>query len=115
MGGRPEHPPRLWVQVLGREGPFPLILLPQFGGYWIEGTNHQLSEAPESPLTPATSTRARLEGNHTAKIYRKHFLGKVRPHGCSRCGCLQWVGSPRVHEGMELLMDTGVGTYRHGC
>ncbi|KAM6191777.1 LOW QUALITY PROTEIN: rap1 GTPase-activating protein 1 [Sarcoramphus papa] len=63
-------------EVLGREGPFPLILLPQFGGYWIEGTNHQLSEAPESPPTPAPSTRARLEGNHTAKIYRKHFLGK---------------------------------------
>ncbi|KAM6236638.1 LOW QUALITY PROTEIN: rap1 GTPase-activating protein 1 [Spheniscus humboldti] len=63
-------------EVLGREGPFPLILLPQFGGYWIEGTNHQLSGAPESPPTPAPSTRARLEGNHTAKIYRKHFLGK---------------------------------------
>uniref|UniRef100_A0A8C3C1P6 RAP1 GTPase activating protein n=1 Tax=Cairina moschata TaxID=8855 RepID=A0A8C3C1P6_CAIMO len=63
-------------EVLGREGPFPLILLPQFGGYWIEGTNHQLSGAPEPPLTPAPGTRARLEGNHTAKIYRKHFLGK---------------------------------------
>ncbi|XP_068270674.1 rap1 GTPase-activating protein 1 [Nyctibius grandis] len=63
-------------EVLGREGPFPLILLPQFGGYWIEGTNHQLSGAPESPPTPAPSTRAKLEGNHTAKIYRKHFLGK---------------------------------------
>ncbi|XP_051493339.1 rap1 GTPase-activating protein 1 isoform X2 [Apus apus] len=63
-------------EVLGREGPFPLILLPQFGGYWIEGTNHQLSEAPTSPPTPAPSTRAKLEGNHTAKIYRKHFLGK---------------------------------------
>uniref|UniRef100_A0A8C8E9P5 RAP1 GTPase activating protein n=1 Tax=Otus sunia TaxID=257818 RepID=A0A8C8E9P5_9STRI len=75
-GWVPEHPPRLWVQVLGREGPFPLILLPQFGGYWIEGTNHQLSGAPESPPTPAPGTRARLEGNHTAKIYRKHFLGK---------------------------------------
>ncbi|XP_068018883.1 rap1 GTPase-activating protein 1 isoform X3 [Melanerpes formicivorus] len=61
-------------EVLGREGPFPLILLPQFGGYWIEGTNHQLSGAPESP--PAPGTRAKLEGNHTAKIYRKHFLGK---------------------------------------
>uniref|UniRef100_A0A8V5HEH2 Uncharacterized protein n=1 Tax=Melopsittacus undulatus TaxID=13146 RepID=A0A8V5HEH2_MELUD len=61
-------------EVLGREGPFPLILLPQFGGYWIEGTNHQLSAAPESP--PAPSARAKLEGNHTAKIYRKHFLGK---------------------------------------
>ncbi|KAM6046314.1 rap1 GTPase-activating protein 1 [Chlamydotis macqueenii] len=63
-------------EVLGREGPFPLILLPQFGGYWIEGTNHQLSGAPESPPTPAPGTRAKLEGNHTAKIYRKHFLGK---------------------------------------
>ncbi|XP_033375180.1 rap1 GTPase-activating protein 1 isoform X5 [Parus major] len=63
-------------EVLGREGPFPLILLPQFGGYWIEGTNHQLSGAPESPPTPAPGTRTKLEGNHTAKIYRKHFLGK---------------------------------------
>uniref|UniRef100_A0A669QPX3 RAP1 GTPase activating protein n=1 Tax=Phasianus colchicus TaxID=9054 RepID=A0A669QPX3_PHACC len=63
-------------EVLGREGPFPLILLPQFGGYWIEGTNHQLSGAPEPPLNPAPGTRVRLEGNHTAKIYRKHFLGK---------------------------------------
>lgn len=76
MGVR-EHPAQLWVQVLGREGPFPLILLPQFGGYWIEGTNHQLSGAPEPPLNPAPGTRVRLEGNHTAKIYRKHFLGKV--------------------------------------
>ncbi|XP_042694536.1 LOW QUALITY PROTEIN: rap1 GTPase-activating protein 1 [Centrocercus urophasianus] len=66
----------LWVQVLGREGPFPLILLPQFGGYWIEGTNHQLSGAPEPPPEPSPGTRVRLEGNHTAKIYRKHFLGK---------------------------------------
>uniref|UniRef100_A0A8V0YZT8 RAP1 GTPase activating protein n=1 Tax=Gallus gallus TaxID=9031 RepID=A0A8V0YZT8_CHICK len=63
-------------EVLGREGPFPLILLPQFGGYWIEGTNHQLSGAPEPPPNPAPGTRVRLEGNHTAKIYRKHFLGK---------------------------------------
>ncbi|XP_016158849.1 PREDICTED: rap1 GTPase-activating protein 1 [Ficedula albicollis] len=63
-------------EVLGREGPFPLILLPQFGGYWIEGTNHQLSGAPDSPPTPVPGARAKLEGNHTAKIYRKHFLGK---------------------------------------
>uniref|UniRef100_A0A8C3XEI2 RAP1 GTPase activating protein n=1 Tax=Cyanoderma ruficeps TaxID=181631 RepID=A0A8C3XEI2_9PASS len=63
-------------EVLGREGPFPLILLPQFGGYWIEGTNHQLSGAPDSPPTPVPGTRVKLEGNHTAKIYRKHFLGK---------------------------------------
>uniref|UniRef100_A0A8B9QQ55 RAP1 GTPase activating protein n=1 Tax=Apteryx owenii TaxID=8824 RepID=A0A8B9QQ55_APTOW len=63
-------------EVLGREGPFPLILLPQFGGYWIEGTNHQLGGTPVPSPLPAPGTRAKLECNHTAKIYRKHFLGK---------------------------------------
>lgn len=66
-------------QVLGRKGPFPLILLPQFGGYWIEGTNHELSTSlaqEEPPLCPASQIK--LESNSIAKIYRKHFLGKVR-------------------------------------
>lgn len=89
VGGYPKHQLRLWAQVLGREGPFPLILLPQFGGYWIEGTNHQLTGAPDSPPTPVPGTRAKLEGNHTAKIYRKHFLGKVRPWVLQMC-CLGW-------------------------
>jgi len=55
-----------------------LILLPQFGGYWIEGTNHKLSNGidPEQLLSP--TSRFKLECNNTAKIYRKHFLGKVR-------------------------------------
>lgn len=66
-------------QVLGRTGPLPLILLPQFGGYWIEGTNHDLgssSTAEEPPPCPASQVK--LETNSIAKIYRKHFLGKVR-------------------------------------
>lgn len=90
VGGYPRHPLWLWAQVLGREGPFPLILLPQFGGYWIEGTNHQLTGAPDSPPTPVPGTRAKLEGNHTAKIYRKHFLGKVRPWVLQMLCCLGW-------------------------
>ncbi|XP_070825389.1 rap1 GTPase-activating protein 1 isoform X12 [Chaetodon trifascialis] len=65
-------------EVLGRKSPFPLILLPQFGGYWIEGTNHDLSDAADTeqlqPLSP--NTRTKLECNTTAMIYRKHFLGK---------------------------------------
>ncbi|XP_066527672.1 rap1 GTPase-activating protein 1 isoform X7 [Hoplias malabaricus] len=63
-------------EVLGRKSPFPLILLPQFGGYWIEGTNHELSNGndPEQLLSP--TSRVKLECNTTAKIYRKHFLGK---------------------------------------
>ncbi|XP_067316401.1 rap1 GTPase-activating protein 1 isoform X6 [Pseudorasbora parva] len=64
-------------EVLGRTGSLPLILLPQFGGYWIEGTNHDLgsSSTPEEP-PPCPASQAKLETNSLAKIYRKHFLGK---------------------------------------
>ncbi|XP_037101855.1 rap1 GTPase-activating protein 1 isoform X3 [Syngnathus acus] len=66
-------------EVLGRKSPFPLILLPQFGGYWIEGTNHELGNNPDpsEPLrTLSPDTRTKLECNATATFYRKHFLAK---------------------------------------
>uniref|UniRef100_A0A1A8K818 RAP1 GTPase activating protein n=1 Tax=Nothobranchius kuhntae TaxID=321403 RepID=A0A1A8K818_NOTKU len=62
-------------EVLGRTRPFPLILLPQFGGYWIEGTNHELG-GTELPRPPSPNTRTKLECNTTATLFRKHFLGK---------------------------------------
>ncbi|XP_068172280.1 rap1 GTPase-activating protein 1 isoform X9 [Antennarius striatus] len=63
-------------EVLGRTSPFPLILLPQFGGYWIEGTNHEPKDPPESDQTPCPTSHIKLETNSMAKIYRKHFMGK---------------------------------------
>ncbi|XP_054628320.1 rap1 GTPase-activating protein 1 isoform X5 [Dunckerocampus dactyliophorus] len=65
-------------EVLGRKRPFPLILLPQFGGYWIEGTNHELSDTLdlEELQTLSPDTRTKLECNTTATLYRKHFLAK---------------------------------------
>ncbi|XP_060056857.1 rap1 GTPase-activating protein 1 isoform X1 [Erinaceus europaeus] len=63
-------------EVLGREGPFPLILLPQFGGYWIEGTNHEIASIPETEPLQSPTAKAKLECDPTARIYRKHFLGK---------------------------------------
>ncbi|XP_059383768.1 rap1 GTPase-activating protein 1-like isoform X7 [Carassius carassius] len=63
-------------EVLGRKSPFPLILLPQFGGYWIEGTNHELSYGIDLNQLLSPNSRFKLECNTTAKIYRKHFLGK---------------------------------------
>ncbi|XP_042614766.1 rap1 GTPase-activating protein 1-like isoform X2 [Cyprinus carpio] len=64
-------------EVLGRTGTLPLILLPQFGGYWIEGTNHDLgsSSTPEEP-PPCPASQVKLETNNIANIYRTHFLGK---------------------------------------
>uniref|UniRef100_A0A674EYE4 RAP1 GTPase activating protein n=1 Tax=Salmo trutta TaxID=8032 RepID=A0A674EYE4_SALTR len=70
-------PPPLKVSlVLGRRSPFPLILLPQFGGYWIEGTNHKPSATPEPEQKPCAASHIKLETNSTAKIYRKQFMGK---------------------------------------
>ncbi|XP_068561520.1 rap1 GTPase-activating protein 1 isoform X9 [Cebidichthys violaceus] len=63
-------------EVLGRTSPFPLILLPQFGGYWIEGTNHELKDPPEADQPPCAASHVKLETNSTAKIYRKQFMGK---------------------------------------
>ncbi|XP_075047471.1 rap1 GTPase-activating protein 1 isoform X6 [Mixophyes fleayi] len=63
-------------EVLGRDGPYPLILLPQFGGYWIEGTNHDLSLLSDPENVQSPSGKVKLESNHTARLYRKHFLGK---------------------------------------
>uniref|UniRef100_A0A3B4YW84 Rap1 GTPase-activating protein 1-like n=1 Tax=Stegastes partitus TaxID=144197 RepID=A0A3B4YW84_9TELE len=62
--------------VLGRTSPFPLILLPQFGGYWIEGTNHEPKDPPEADQPPCPTSHIKLETNSTAKIYRKNFMGK---------------------------------------
>uniref|UniRef100_A0A671MS33 RAP1 GTPase activating protein n=1 Tax=Sinocyclocheilus anshuiensis TaxID=1608454 RepID=A0A671MS33_9TELE len=67
---------RCLCQVLGRKTPFPLILLPQFGGYWIEGTNHELSNGIDLDQLLSPNSRFKQECNTTAKIYRKHFLGK---------------------------------------
>ncbi|XP_029947281.1 rap1 GTPase-activating protein 1 isoform X2 [Salarias fasciatus] len=63
-------------EVLGRSSPFPLILLPQFGGYWIEGTNHEPKDPPEADQPPCPTSHVKLETNSTAKIYRKNFMGK---------------------------------------
>ncbi|KAM6946763.1 rap1 GTPase-activating protein 1 isoform 1-T1 [Lycodopsis pacificus] len=63
-------------EVLGRTSPFPLILLPQFGGYWIEGTNHELKDPAEAEQPPCAASHVKLETNSTAKIYRKQFMGK---------------------------------------
>ncbi|XP_068598122.1 rap1 GTPase-activating protein 1 [Brachionichthys hirsutus] len=63
-------------EVLGRTSPFPLILLPQFGGYWIEGTNHKPKDPPEANQAPCLTPNIKLETNSMAKIYRKHFMGK---------------------------------------
>lgn len=80
------------VQVLERGGPYPQVILPEFGGYWIEDPEAPPPPAPppssleirgeeeqEEEDTPAGDYGYRLEEiNEAARAYRKHFLGRVR-------------------------------------
>uniref|UniRef100_A0A8C0K7C1 RAP1 GTPase activating protein 2 n=1 Tax=Canis lupus dingo TaxID=286419 RepID=A0A8C0K7C1_CANLU len=72
-------------EVVEKGGPYPLIVLPQFGGYWIEdpenvGTPTSLGssiceEEEEDSLSPSTFGY-KLECKSEARAYRRHFLGK---------------------------------------
>nr|XP_020442730.1 rap1 GTPase-activating protein 2 isoform X4 [Monopterus albus] len=74
--------------VLEKGGPYPQVILPQFGGYWIEDVEAP-AETPSSEssfceeeedgdeaTSPGGGHNYRLECNSTARAYRKHFLGK---------------------------------------
>ncbi|XP_051537702.1 rap1 GTPase-activating protein 2-like isoform X7 [Myxocyprinus asiaticus] len=72
-------------EVLQRGEPYPQVILPQFGGYWIED--------PKAPTTISNWENGcydeedgeggnsgefgyRLESNFAIRAYRKHFLGR---------------------------------------
>ena len=106
------HSPLLYVslslslppQVLEKGGPYPQVILPQFGGYWIEDaeapvgtpTSSESSFCEEEEVedggggrggSPGAGHTHRLECNGTARAYRKHFLGRV---SCTGDMCV-WV------------------------
>ncbi|XP_061775189.1 rap1 GTPase-activating protein 2-like isoform X4 [Nerophis ophidion] len=75
--------------VLEKGGPYPQVILPQFGGYWIEdgeatagtpsSSESSFFEEDEDGgegMSPGEGHGYRLECNSTARAYRKHFLGK---------------------------------------
>lgn len=90
--------PMAYTQVLQRGEPYPQVILPQFGGYWIEDAE-TTAAAAAAVTTTITGTSAKdtracngqdgegtgpeggfgypLERNSAARAYRKHFLGKV--------------------------------------
>ncbi|XP_075469160.1 rap1 GTPase-activating protein 1-like [Ascaphus truei] len=101
------------MQVLRRGRPFPLLILPPFGGYWIEGTNHSLP-SPVSDF-PAPNDRVQiLQSDPTARLYRKHFLGKEHQNFCAqdpRLGAL--ILSAKLEqktESLRLILRTRSGT-----
>ncbi|XP_065482893.1 rap1 GTPase-activating protein 1-like isoform X1 [Caloenas nicobarica] len=105
-------------EVLQKGWPYPLIILPQFGGYWIEGTSHNFSSlSPTLSDVPFSwSGKVKLESDPTAKLYRKHFLGKEHQNFYSSDLSLGYlvlsVKYEQVdkQENLRLLLRTRTGT-----
>ncbi|GCB62453.1 hypothetical protein scyTo_0004251, partial [Scyliorhinus torazame] len=84
-------------EVIEKAGPYQSIILPQFGGYWIEGmetvttpTSSESSFCEEDvveSLSPSTFGY-KLECNSTARAYRKHFLNKEHLNFYTSCSVL---------------------------
>uniref|UniRef100_A0A672ZRV3 RAP1 GTPase activating protein 2b n=1 Tax=Sphaeramia orbicularis TaxID=375764 RepID=A0A672ZRV3_9TELE len=75
-------------EVLQRGGPYPQVILPEFGGYWIEDpeapppsapppSSQEIKEEEEDKDTAPGDYGYHLEEiNEAARAYRKHFLGR---------------------------------------
>ncbi|KAM3601106.1 uncharacterized protein V6R79_007747 [Siganus canaliculatus] len=115
-------------EVLERGGPYPQVILPEFGGYWIEGP-----EAPPPPAPPPSGEgdaeeeeeeKKEEEGvlggreeddrppgdfgyqleeiSEAARAYRKHFLGREHLNfSCSSCSLGNLLMSVRHEEEKE--------------
>uniref|UniRef100_A0A6I8P2B9 RAP1 GTPase activating protein 2 n=1 Tax=Ornithorhynchus anatinus TaxID=9258 RepID=A0A6I8P2B9_ORNAN len=72
-------------EILEKGPPYPMVILPQFGGYWIEdpenlctptSSESSVGEEEEAEGLSPSTFGYRLECKGEARAYRKHFLGK---------------------------------------
>lgn len=64
----------LLEETLRGRVPYPMIVLPPGGGYWLDGLeNESRQNAQHGPTAP---WRSKIECDDTAKCYRRSFLGR---------------------------------------
>ncbi|KAG8298253.1 Rap1 GTPase-activating protein 1 [Homalodisca vitripennis] len=64
----------LLEETLRGTAPYPMVVLPPGGGYWVDG--HEPASA--SLAAPPHSWRTKFETDDTAKCYRRFFLGRLK-------------------------------------
>uniref|UniRef100_A0A915Q2H9 Rap-GAP domain-containing protein n=1 Tax=Setaria digitata TaxID=48799 RepID=A0A915Q2H9_9BILA len=67
-------------EILEHSAPYPQIVLPAGGGYWMDGVNNCTINIDDEVVgcCPATSScaRSKLETDDTSHCYRRHFVGR---------------------------------------
>ncbi|XP_026678876.1 rap1 GTPase-activating protein 1-like isoform X3 [Diaphorina citri] len=58
--------------------PYPMIVTPPSGGYWLDGYENESRQNSNSHQHgPTAPWRSKIECDDTAKCYRRFFLGRV--------------------------------------
>jgi len=87
----PVTPPpsqRLLEETLQRTGPYPMVVVPTNGGYWMDGPEQECAfdqrgepVLPAAASAPAPGWKVKFETDETAKVYRRFFMGRVSTRG----------------------------------
>lgn len=68
---------RLLEDALAKPGPYSMIVLPQNGGYWVDGTEHECTfDTRGNPVLVHSAWRGKFETDDTAKCYRRFFVSR---------------------------------------
>jgi RAP1 GTPase activating protein 1 len=69
---------RLLEETLAKPEPYPMIVRPINGGYWIDGTDHEcVYDNRGNPVLPSNAWKnGKFETDDTAKCYRRFFMGR---------------------------------------
>lgn len=68
---------RLLEDTLSKPGPYPMIVLPNSGGYWVDGTDHECAfDIRGNPVLPHNAWRSKFETDDTAKCYRRFYVNR---------------------------------------
>ncbi|VDK89098.1 unnamed protein product [Litomosoides sigmodontis] len=69
-------------EILKHSGPYPQIVLPASGGYWLDGVSNCTISIDDEVVGCCTTTstsscaRSKLETDDTSHCYRRHFVGR---------------------------------------
>lgn len=68
---------RLLEDILSKNAPYPMIVVPGNDGYWVDGTQHDcVYDLQGNPVLPQTNSISKFETDDTAKCYRRFFCGR---------------------------------------
>ncbi|GAB6031292.1 Rap1 GTPase-activating protein 2, variant 2 [Chamberlinius hualienensis] len=104
-------------EALKKPGPYPMIIQPPNGGYWVDGVDHDCPfDNQGNPVVSQHSWKSKVETDETAKYYRRYFLGREHFNFFAideNLGPLVWSTKSEIissQEHVRIILRTKSGT-----